>query len=203
MRALTPRALGWRRILDNNSLEYAVAQPSVVGLELAGTIVAIDNEAPLEVHYRIECDADWRTRTVSIEQRLGLQRSSLSLAVDAAGAWSDQCGGLIDTLTGCLDVDLELSPITNTLPVNRLNLAIGQVREIAVAWIRFPSLEIVHARQSYERLSDHSYRYRSLDSGFIADIDVDEIGLTVRYQGIWERVAAALPARPNTLRQKE
>jgi uncharacterized protein len=191
MRALTPRALCWRRIIDNNSLEYAAAQPLAAGLEFAGTIVAIHNEDPLEVHYRIECDADWRTRTVSIEQRLGLQESSLSLAVDTAGAWSDQRGGLIDTLTGCLDVDLELTPITNSLPVNRLNLAIGQVEEIAVAWIRFPSLEIVYARQSYERLSERTYRYRSLGSGFTADIDVDEIGLTVRYEGIWERVAIA------------
>jgi uncharacterized protein len=203
MRTLTPRALCWRRIMDNNSLEYAAAQPSAAGLELAGTIVAIHNEAPLEVHYRIGCDADWRTRTVSIEQRLGLQASSLSLAVDTAGAWSEQRGGPIDTLTGCLDVDLELTPITNTLPVNRLNLAIGQVEEIAVAWIRFPSLEIVHARQSYERLSESTYRYRSLGSGFTADIDVDEIGLTVRYEGIWERVAESLPVRPNALRQRE
>ena len=191
MSVLTPHALCWRRILDNQSLEYAVAKPLATGLELAGTIVAIHDEAPLEVHYRIQCDADWRTRTVSIEQRLGLQQSSLSLAVDTGGTWSDQLGNLIDTLTGCLDVDLELTPITNSLPVNRLNLAIRQVEEIAVAWIRFPSLEIVHARQSYERLSDRTYRYRSLGSGFTADIDVDKIGLTVRYEGIWERVALA------------
>ena len=189
MSLLTPQALCWRRILDNNSLEYAVAKPLAAGLELAGTIVAIQDEAPLEVRYRIECDADWRTRTVSIEQRLGLQQSSLSLAVDTGGTWSDQHGALIDSLTGCLDVDLEMTPITNSLPVNRLNLAIGQVQEIAVAWIRFPSLEIVRASQSYERLADRKYRYRSLGSGFTAEIDVDEIGLTVRYEGIWERVA--------------
>ena len=174
--------------MDNNSLEYAVAKPSATGLELAGTIVGIDNEAPLEVRYRIECDADWRTQTVSIEQRLGLQQSSLSLAVDTAGTWNDQGGRRIETVAGCLDVDLELTPITNSLPVNRLNLAIGQVEEIAVAWIRFPSLEIVRTRQSYERLSDRTYRYRSLGSGFTAEIDVDEAGLTVRYEGIWERV---------------
>jgi uncharacterized protein len=187
MSILTPRALCWRRIMDNNSLEYALAQPLATGLELAGTIVAIHDEAPLEVHYRIQCDADWRTRTVSIEQRLGLQQSSLSLAVDTGGTWSDQRGDLIDTLAGCLDVDLELTPITNSLPVNRLNLAIGQVEEIAVAWIRFPSLEIVRASQSYERLADRKYRYRSLGSGFSAEIDVDEIGLTFRYEEIWER----------------
>jgi len=189
MRVLTPRALCWRRIMDNNSLEYAAVRPTAVGLELAGTIVAIHKDAPLEVQYRIECDGDWRTRSVSIEQRLRLQQSSLSLAVDTDGKWIDHRTGSIEAVTGCLDVDLELTPITNTLPVNRLNLAIGQVEEIAVAWVRFPSLDIVHARQSYERLSDRTYRYRSLGSGFTADIDVDEIGLTLRYQGIWERVA--------------
>jgi uncharacterized protein len=189
MSVLTPHALCWRRIMDNNSLEYAVAQPLATGLELTGTIVAIHNQAPLEVRYRIECDADWRTRSVSIEQRLGLQESSLSLAVDTGGSWNDQRSGPVDSLAGCVDVDLELTPITNSLPVNRLNLAIGQVEEIAVAWVRFPSLEIVRARQSYERLSDRTYRYRSLGSGFTAEIDVDEIGLTRRYEGIWERVA--------------
>jgi uncharacterized protein len=189
MSVLTPHALCWRRIMDNNSLEYAVARPLAAGLELAGTIVAIHNQAPMEVRYRIECDADWRTRTLSIDQRLGLQESSLFLSVDTGGLWSDQQRGPIDSLSGCVDVDLELTPITNSLPVNRLNLAVGQVEEIAVAWVRFPSLEIVRARQSYERLSDRTYRYRSLGSGFTADIDVDEIGLTLRYEGIWERVA--------------
>lgn len=176
--------------MDNNSLEFAIAQPLAAGVELAGTIVGLQN-APLEVHYRIECDADWRTRTVLIEQRLGLQRSTLSLAVDGNGKWSDHRSGPIDALTGCLDVDLELSPITNSLPIKRLNLAVGQSKEIAAAWIRFPSLEIVYARQSYERLSDRTYRYRSLASGFTAKIDVDETGLTVRYEGIWERIGEA------------
>jgi uncharacterized protein len=188
MSVLIPHALCWRRIMDDNSLEYAAAKPVAAGVELAGTIVAIHNEVPLEVRYRIECDTDWRTRTLSIEQRLGLQESSLSLTVDTGGLWNDQRGGRIDFLAGCVDVDLELTPITNSLPVNRLNLAVGHVEEIDVAWVRFPSLEIVRARQSYERLSDRTYRYRSLGSGFTADIDVDQIGLTVRYQGIWERV---------------
>jgi uncharacterized protein len=189
MNTFAPRALCWRRVMDNNSLEYAVAQPSATGIELAGTIVAVHQNAPLEVHYRIECDANWHTRNLLIEQRLRLQPSILSLSVDGGQRWSDQRAGPIDALTGCFDVDLELTPITNTLPIKRLNLDIGQLEEIAVAWVRFPTLEIVYARQSYERLSDRTYRYRSLASGFTADIEVDEIGLTVRYEGIWERVA--------------
>jgi hypothetical protein len=158
---------------------------------LAGSIVALHNNIPLEVRYRIQCDSGWRTRAVSIEQRLGLQRSTLSLAVDEAGAWTDERTGPVGGLAGCLDVDLELSPITNSLPIKRMNLAIGQLEEIAAAWIRFPSLEIVHARQSYERLSERTYRYCSLVSGFTAEIEVDEMGLTVRYEGIWDRIGDA------------
>lgn len=172
-------------------MEFANVAPSGTGFDLTGIIVAVHEHEPLEVKYRLECGPDWSTRAISIEQRRGFQRSALSLAVDDAGAWSDSRTGELDSLTGCRDVDLELSPITNSLPVNRLNLAVGQVEEIAVAWIRFPSLEIVRARQSYERLSDRTYRYRSLGSGFTADIDVDEVGLTIRYEGIWERVAKA------------
>ena len=188
MTALTPRAICWRRILDDNSLEYATVQPSSAGIELAGSIVALDNNIPLQVRYRIQCDNRWHTRAVSIEQHLGLQHSTVALFVDEAGTWIDERTGPIAAVTGCLDVDLELSPITNSLPIHRINLAIGQVEEIAVAWIRFPSLEIVHARQSYERLSERTYRYRSLGSGFTAEIDVDEMGLTVLYEGIWKRV---------------
>jgi hypothetical protein len=191
MTALTPRALCWRRILDNGSLEFATAHSSSQGIELTGTIVAIHQNVPLEARYRIECDPEWRTRTVSIEQKLGLQHSTLSLSVDATGKWHAALAGLVDQLTGCTDVDLELSPITNSLPINRLKLAIGERQEISAAWIRFPSLQLVCSRQSYERVSSQTYRYCSLQSGFTADIDVDEAGLAIRYQGIWERVPAA------------
>jgi hypothetical protein len=187
----TPRALCWRRILDDNSLEYATAQPLPGGVELAGSIVTLHSNIPLEVRYRIQCDSRWCTRAVSIEQRLGLQCSTRALAVDEAGAWTEQQTGPVAGLAGCLDVDLELSPITNSLPIKRLNLAIGQMEEISAAWIRFPSLELVPARQSYERLSERTYRYRSLASGFTAEIEVDEMGLTVRYEGIWERIGDA------------
>jgi hypothetical protein len=191
MTTITPHSLCWRRILDNGSFEFATAIPSVQRIELAGTIVAVHEGVPLEVKYRIDCELDWHTRSVSIEQKLGFQRSTLQLSADGTGKWTDNRSGLVDTLTQCIDVDLELSPITNTLPINRLKLAVGQREEISAAWIRFPSLKLVHARQSYERLDSHTYRYCSLQSGFTADIEVDEIGLPIRYQGIWECVAVA------------
>src|SRR5258707_659007 len=86
----TPRALCWRRILDDNGFEYATAQSLPAGVELAGSIVGLHNNIPLEGRYRIQCDSAWRTRAVSIEQHLGLQRCNLALAVDEAGAWTEE-----------------------------------------------------------------------------------------------------------------
>jgi uncharacterized protein len=186
--ALRTRALIWRRIFDNGSTEFATVSQVADGFVLTGNIVAVQEGEPLEVKYRIECHADWRTRLVSVEQHRGLRHTVLAISPDDQAKWSAHGVGTIDFLNGCLDVDLELTPITNTLPVNRLKLDVGQRAEIAAAWIRFPSLEIVRANQSYERLTPNTYRYRSLASGFTAVIEVDEDGLPIRYQGIWERI---------------
>jgi uncharacterized protein len=184
---LGSRALIFRRLFDNGSIEFATFSQVADGFLLTGTIVAVHESEPLEVKYRIECHPDWRTRLVWVEQRRGLEHSALVISQDDQAKWSAQ-GATIDSLNGCLEVDLELTPITNTLPINRLKLGIGQRAEIVAAWIRFPSLEIVRAHQSYERLKAKTYRYRSLASGFTADIEVDEDGLPIRYEGIWERI---------------
>jgi uncharacterized protein len=189
---LRTRALIWRRVFDNGSIEFATVSQVADGFLLTGTILAVHEGEPLEVKYRIECRPDWRTRLVRVEQRRSLEHSALEISQDDQTKWSAEGAGSIDSLNGCLEVDLELSPITNTLPINRLKLDIGQRAEIAAAWIRFPSLEIVRANQSYERLKANTYQYRSLASGFTADIEVDEDGLPIRYKGIWERIGESM-----------
>jgi hypothetical protein len=89
-----------------------------------------------------------------------------------------------DPLT--LDVDLGFSPSTNTLPIRRLGLAVGATREIGVLWVLFPTFEIVAGRQTYERLGDRSWRYRS--TGFVGDLDVDDVGLVETYAE-WRAIA--------------
>ncbi len=75
-----------------------------------------------------------------------------------------------------------------SLPINRLNLAVGESAEIQAAWIRLPAFVIIPARQRYDRLSESTYRYTSLASGFHAEIETDKYGFPVRYGNIWERI---------------
>ncbi len=43
-------------------------------------------------------------------------------------------------LRGCLDVDLLVSTVTNTLPIRRMNLRNGESRGTRAAWVRSPKV---------------------------------------------------------------
>ena len=63
---------------------------------------------------------------------------------------------------------------------------------IAVAWVALPELTIRPAPQEYtllERQPDGArWRFRSLDSGFTAELPVDATGLVRDYPGIARRL---------------
>ena len=92
-------------------------------------------------------------------------------------------------LAECIDADLGISPSTNTLPIRRLNLAVGESRELTAAWVRFPELTVEPLAQRYTRLAERRYRYESTVSGFTAELEVDDLGLVISYENIWQRVA--------------
>ena len=187
-----PLIMTWRRVLDNASFEICHLIPTGLGYRLRGTILAVEQGQPVECQYQVVCDLDWRTREVRLHQYSGLVESSLDLVVDG-NSWIQSGHGPLPRLAGCADVDIELTPATNALPVNRLNLGIGQSVEIQAAWVRLPSLAIVPARQRYARLSENVYRYTSVDSGFTAEIEVGQYGLPNRYGKIWEVVPVVVP----------
>lgn len=182
------REVMWRRTMDDLSFEHARIHPGDDGTRLSGMVLAAEGGLPLRLDYSVVCDRRWRSVSVTATQVFAGERRSLRLDHDGAGVWTLD-GRPAPRLDGCADVDLGLSPITNALPVNRLRLAVGETGEIRAAWVRFPSLEVVAAEQSYERLAGLRYRYRSRTSGFEAEIEVDGDGLPVDYAGIWKRVA--------------
>jgi hypothetical protein len=95
----------------------------------------------------------------------------------------------IPAVAGCLDVDLAFTPATNILPLRRLGLAVGESREMTAAWVRFPELSVEPLAQRYTRLDERRVRYESRGGAFTAELEVDELGLVVRYPPLWERVA--------------
>lgn len=90
---------------------------------------------------------------------------------------------------GCLDVDIPLTPFTNTLPIRRLGLRVGETREIGVIYCDVLEEQIRPVRQRYTRISGTEYHYENVPNDFEATIVVDESGLVVDYPELFVRTA--------------
>src|SRR3989442_2400946 len=134
------RAVFWRRG-EPSGTESLLLSSDEGGWHLEGDIVALLDRQPAHVRYRVACDPAWRTIAAEVTlDRVGVRRE-LHMTVREGGRWWVE-GEEDARLRGCTDVDLELSPSTNTIPIRRLNLAIGQESAVTAAWVRFPGLNV-------------------------------------------------------------
>ncbi len=170
--------------------DVQITHDPISGTGFASAVVRLWEGQPLRVEYTLFCDAQWHVRTLQVvSPSTAVSPRMIRLEADGAGNWKDRDGQPLVALQGCIDVDIMLTPLTNTLPIRRLALAPGESSEISVVYIAAPDLSISPLRQRYTRLDDgQRYRYESLDSGFTAELLVDEDGFVIDYPGIWRRV---------------
>lgn len=159
------------------------------GHALAGAAALGFGGHPALLRYQVTCAPTWETRTVAVEGWMGGGDVRVHLAVDGARRWTLN-GRPAPHVEGCVDVDLGFTPATNTLPIRRLNLAVGESAPVRAAWLRFPEMELTVLDQVYTRLADRVYRYESNGGAFVRELTVDEHGVVVTYPDFWER---ALP----------
>ena len=116
-----PATACWQHRGARSGFEVAYFVAREHGWRVDGTTAAIEDAQTWVVTYRIEADAAWATRSARIEARTATGRRETLLESDGAGHWLVD-GGPAPYLDGCMDVDLESSAMTNTLPVHRLDL---------------------------------------------------------------------------------
>ncbi|HEV8365523.1 MAG TPA: putative glycolipid-binding domain-containing protein, partial [Gemmatimonadaceae bacterium] len=77
------------------------------------------------------------------------------------------------------------TPATNTLPIRRLALTVGESTDVSAAWLRFPAMTLERLEQRYTRIGDSTYRYESAGGQFMRELTVTPDGLVHEYQGLW------------------
>jgi hypothetical protein len=186
-----PVTAAWQHLDARIGFEVAYLQVHHSGRRLQGATTALDGGQAWIVTYDIHCDDAWRTRHASITGTSAAGIQSLVLEADGQGAWRVN-GVQAPLLAGCLDVDLESSALTNTLPVHRLRLAIGEVRTAPAAYVRAIGLTVRRLEQTYRRDATDGgrqrYSYTAPEFGFTAQLIYDQAGLIVDYPGIARRV---------------
>jgi len=163
--------------------EICVLERAGLGWRFRGTVLTHEAKEPIELRYAVTVDAAWATTDVDV--LVAFAGGDLREPVGLGDLWS--ATERPPELRDCVDVDLSFTPATNTLPIRRLGLGVGEKAEIDVVWLVWPELRFVRAHQRYERLAKDRYRYTQDD--FEAELTVDEQGLVLEYEGLWKAVA--------------
>ncbi len=185
--------LVWSR-WDGDGMEHLRLSVGENGAIADGVVVGVAGGKPFRTFYEVRCEAGWRLREIRVSgTATGVP--DLELLSNGRGEWTSN-GEPSPELKGCMDVDIAITPFTNTLPIRRLGLAPGESSDISVAYVEVseevgePKAWAEPQRYSYlEPLPNGGiYRFESLDGGFTADLPVDADGLVIDYPGLFRRV---------------
>jgi hypothetical protein len=186
-----PASAAWLHEVARTGFESVFLLRHGNGYQLAGHTAAVEGDHAWVVQYVISVDDAWLTRSAHITGWTEEGRRDVLLESDGSGQWSLD-GRRAPELDGCLDVDLESSACTNTLPVHRLRLEIGRESEAPAAYVRAVDLAVERLAQRYARVDDsngtHQYDYRAPAFDFETRLIYDAAGLVMSYPGIARRV---------------
>ncbi|WP_373524588.1 putative glycolipid-binding domain-containing protein [Aquiflexum sp.] len=145
-------------------------------------------DIPLNIEYELEVDHLWQVREVYIHFK-SKDNFEIRLSRKDDGKWSDSNGAIIDQLEGCTDIDITVTPFTNSLPINRLKLNEGESEEIKVVYIDLPNNKFFPVNQRYSNLGNGLYLYENLDNGYREVILVDQDGFVKYYPDFCHRIS--------------
>lgn len=184
--AVPPTTLFWRRT-DVDGLERLDLDVGPDGVVASATVVCVE-DGGFRIDHTWWLDPQWRAQALTVERwgprghgRLRLERAGDGWLVDGAPR---------PDLDGAEEPDLSVTPFCNTMPIRELADAVGASRTLDTAFVDGPALTVVRSRQRYVRTGSHSLRYVDLGvaAGFEADLEVDDDGLVLRYEHLFERV---------------
>ena len=146
----------------------------------------------------------WITECITVVVQGAQWTRSLRLERSPAGIWSDEAsttgtqptgwpapGIAPDTdLSKALDCDLGLCPVTNTMPILRLDLMRQQAARtpLIMAWIDMPTLRVIASDQYYASVDAGSVSYASGTRDVEVTLGVDSDGIVIDYPELARRV---------------
>ena len=139
-----------------------------------------------QIHYILRISPTWQVRQFLLFR--DMDDPDLWLGTDGHGRWGEMNGAHRPELDGCVDLDLACTPFTNTLPIRRLPLHVGDAADLTVAHVDVETLDVRPDHQRYTRLGEHHWRFEQLSSGWAQEFDVDEHGLVRDYPTLFRRV---------------
>ncbi|MET0461739.1 MAG: putative glycolipid-binding domain-containing protein [Chitinophagaceae bacterium] len=174
--------------IEYHSIENCLITNSTHGTTIASTIIGSYEGKLYKVDYAIKVNNEWETKELNIKARHSDREEEILLVKNSEDDWMMN-NEKVYTFTGCIDVDIALTPFTNTLPVNRLKLHEGEEQIISVIYVDLLNWDVKPVKQLYRRAAENIYHYENIPNNFEADIMVDKQGVVIDYPGLFNRSA--------------
>ena len=204
------RTIRWQGLDDPDRRDTAVVSFRDRELAAAGTSVTPEYTAS----WTLSTSPGWVTRHLSVSVTGNGWARTLLLERSTEGRWTVETtvSGTADLphpgiddprrLDEAQDCDLGLCPLTNTMPILRLDLLNGSAppdeTQLTMAWVEMPSLRVLPSRQVYSQVRPFSpdtgravVLYSSENRGFTAELVVDGDGTVIEYPGLARRLPHA------------
>lgn len=172
--------------IEYHSLENCIID-SNVDVIVNSIIIGSYNEKIYRVEYLIKLNELWETHYCFVKSQIDSEIKNIEFGKNQ-NMWSLN-GKYFDSFDDCTDVDIPLTPLTNSLSINRLKLNQGQEREIDVIYIDLLEDSIEHVKQKYRRISSEVYKYENIPNDFETEIKVDDAGFVIDYPQLFTRTS--------------
>ncbi|CEJ12237.1 hypothetical protein BN1110_02534 [bacterium YEK0313] len=186
---MTQTVLFWRRT-DVHGLERMALAIEADRITATSSVVSLD-AGGFRLDHRWRLSPDWQALQVEIERWNNGGHGALRLERHGRGWRVD--GVDRPDLDGAEEPDLSITPFCNTFPIRRVPETAGASLALDIAFIDGPALTVARSRQRYDRQGPRHLRYvdLGLSQGFEADLVVDDAGLVVTYEHLFERLTPA------------
>jgi hypothetical protein len=169
-----------------HSMENCVVASSDFGNEISSTILGYHERQAFQVDYHIRTNKNWEIKFASVRTRLNDVADTTVLEVKNGECFLN--GEKNAAFAGFVFIDISLTPFTNTLPINCLQLKRKERQVIQVIYFDILGKETKPAKQVYTRLSANRYLYENFDGSFSAAITTNERGLVTRYPQLFKMI---------------
>jgi hypothetical protein len=164
-------------------------------------MVRVEPAGGFTASYRLVVGEDGTLSRLSVTSATAERERHLTINRTDDGVWlldtGTGTGTTRDDCAGALDVDLEFSPMFNTIPIRRLGLH-RQAGEhiVPMVFVSLPDLEVRVVEQSYRTVSELDEGTGHAEIGFrwgdfTADLVVDGEGVVTSYPGLARRLEPA------------
>jgi hypothetical protein len=182
------KILVWERNYeDTQTIEVLRFNSKKNLFNIESIVNGILNGQPTSIEYFIKIDKNWKVKEVRIKTLIR-EDNPIVLKSGIDKRWYDEMNNEIPELKGCIDIDISLTPFTNTLPIKRLGDSLLKRTKLNVLYLNLADWKFEKVEQYYTKLSNNLYKYEGVFRGFTAELPVDNFGFVTTYPNLFERV---------------